>query len=82
MMRIELSEAEYRRTHQVFEAWDALLSRDVLATDDPEGQALGLLDAAVQSVNRCGMKLRTAQDGATAPPPRARRAGAHDPQDQ
>ena len=31
MMRIELSEAEYRRTHQVFEAWNAVLSRDVLA---------------------------------------------------
>ena len=66
MMRIELGEAEYRRTHQVFEAWEALLSRDVLARDDdPERQALGLLDAAVQSVNRCGMKLRTAEDGAT-----------------
>ena len=25
MLRIELSEAEYRRTHQVFEAWNALL---------------------------------------------------------
>ena len=61
MMRIELSEAEYLRTHQVFEAWDSLVSRDVLATDDPDNQALGLLDAAVQSVNRCGVKIRTAQ---------------------
>jgi hypothetical protein len=61
MMRIELSEAEYLRTHQVFEAWDSLVSRDVLATDDPDNQALGLLDAAVQSVNRCGVKIRTQQ---------------------
>jgi hypothetical protein len=59
MLRIELSEAEYLRAHQVFEAWDLLLSRDVLATDDPDNQALGLLDAAVQSVNRCGVKIRT-----------------------
>jgi hypothetical protein len=66
MMRIELSEAEYRRTHQVFEAWSAVLGRDALATDDPENQTLGLLDAALQSVNRCGLKLRTAEDGATA----------------
>lgn len=73
MMRVELSEAEYRRTHQVFEAWDALLARDVLATQDPDNQALGLLDAAVQSVNRCGLKLRVAQDGAAASP--ARRPG-------
>ena len=66
MMRIELSEAEYRRTHQVFEAWDALLSRDVPASDDPDRDALGLLDAAVQSVNRCGVRLRTSQEGTPA----------------
>jgi hypothetical protein len=70
MMRIELSEADYRRTHQVFEAWNAVLSRDVLATDDPERQTLGLLDAALQSVNRCGVKIRLAADGATAAPAR------------
>lgn len=66
MMRIELSEAEYRRTHQVFEAWDSLLSRDALAKENPEQQALGLLDAAVQSVNRCGVKLRTSENGTAA----------------
>jgi len=73
MMRIELSEAEYRRTHQVFEAWSSVLSRDALAGDDADNQALALVDAAVQSVNRCGLKIRTAQDGAAASP--ARRAG-------
>jgi hypothetical protein len=61
MLRIELHEAEYRRTHQVFEAWDALLSRDALAADDPGNQTLGLLDAALQSVNRCRVKLRSSQ---------------------
>jgi hypothetical protein len=66
MLRIELNEAEYRRTHQVFEAWDALLSRDALAANDPERQTLGLLDAAVQSVNRCGLKLRPAESGASS----------------
>jgi hypothetical protein len=59
MMRVELNEAEYLRTHQVFEAWDSLVSRDVLATNDPDSQALGLFDAAVQSVNRCGLKIQT-----------------------
>jgi hypothetical protein len=73
MMRIELSEAEYRRTHQVFESWNAVLGSNVLATDDADNQTLALLDAALQSVNRCGVKLRTAQDGATAAP--ARRPG-------
>jgi hypothetical protein len=66
MLRIELSEAEYRRTHQVFEAWNALLTRDVLAANDPDGQVLGLLDAAVQGVNRCGLKLRESENGAAA----------------
>ena len=73
MMRVELSEAEYYRTHQVYEAWNAVLSRDVLAADEADNQTVALLDAALQSVNRCGVKLRTAQDGATAAP--ARRAG-------
>ena len=71
MMRIELSEAEYLRTHQVFDAWNSLVSRDVLATDDGD-QVLELLDAAVQSVNRCGVKLRTQQ---TASPGELVRAG-------
>lgn len=66
MMRIELSEAEYRRTHQVFEAWDALLAHDGLAATDADSQALGLLDAALQSVNRCGLRLRVAE-GSAAP---------------
>jgi hypothetical protein len=66
IMRIELSEAEYQRTHQVFEAWDSLVARDVLAANDPDSQALGLLDAAVQSVNRCGVKLRTKQTASSA----------------
>ena len=83
MMRIELSQAEYRRTHQVLEAWSAVLSRDALAGDDADNQALALLDAALQSVNRCGVKIRTAQDGAarSARTP-SWRAGACDPQDQ
>jgi hypothetical protein len=75
MMRVELSEAEYRRTHQVFEAWDALLARDVLATEDPDAQALGLLDAAIQSANRCGQKLRVTEGGRDATASPARRPG-------
>jgi hypothetical protein len=65
MMRIELNEADYRRTHQVFESWSAVLSSNVLATGEADNQTLALLDAALQSVNRCGMKIRTAQEGRT-----------------
>ena len=70
MMRIELSEADYRRTHQVYEAWASVLGRGILVADDADNQTLALLDAALQSINRCGVKLRTAQDGATATPAR------------
>ena len=62
MLRIELSEADYRRTHQVFESWNAVLSSNVLAAGDADNQTLALLDAALQGVNRCGTKIRTAQD--------------------
>jgi len=70
MMRIELSEADYRRTHQVYEAWSSVLGRGIVVADDADNQTLALLDAALQSVNRCGVKIRTAQDGATATPSR------------
>lgn len=65
MMRVELSEAEYRRTHQVFVSWDTLVSRDLLAREDPRRQTLLLLDATVQNINRCGMRVRAV--GETAP---------------
>jgi hypothetical protein len=59
MLRVELSEAEYRRTHRVFVSWDTLVGRDLLAREDPRRQALLLLDATLQNINRCGMKIRT-----------------------
>jgi hypothetical protein len=58
MMRIELNEAEYRRTHRVLEAWDILVTRDLLARGDPQAQALEFLEATLQSVNVCGGRLR------------------------
>jgi hypothetical protein len=65
MMRIELSEADYRRTHQVFESWNAVLSSNVLTAGEADNQTLALLDAALQSVNRCGVKLRSAAESRT-----------------
>jgi len=59
MMRVELNEAEYLRTHPVFVSWDTLVSRDLLAREDPIQQAVLLLDATLQNINRCGMKIRS-----------------------
>jgi hypothetical protein len=69
MMRIELSEAEFRRTHRVLEAWDALVSRDLLARDNPRGQAVEFLEATLQSVNACRNRLRPVAAGSAAASP-------------
>jgi len=58
MMRIELSEADYHRAHRVLEAWDAVLKGDRLARNDPAVQFNELLDAALQSVNRCAVRIQ------------------------
>jgi hypothetical protein len=65
MMRIELSEAEYHRSRDVFDAWNTLLSSNALADADPYAQAAELVQAAVQSVNRCSARLRPATASAT-----------------
>lgn len=80
MLRIELSEAEYLRTHRVLEAWDAVLRRDLLARNDPAGQMNELLDATLQSVNRCVPRLQlpipsvssSATSGTSVQPPQQR----------
>ena len=59
MLRVELSEAEYRRTHQVFVSWNTLVSRDLLAREDPRRQAQLLLDATLQKINRCSPRIRS-----------------------
>ena len=83
MLRIELSEAEYRRTHQVFEAWNAVLSHDVLANDDPEQANTGIARRRAserQSMRREDSPCRGRRDGGART--RSRRARARDPQDQ
>jgi hypothetical protein len=66
MLRVELSEAEYLRTHQVFVSWDNLVSRDLLAREQPKRQALLLLDATLQNMNRCSLRIRTVGDTTTS----------------
>lgn len=58
MMRIELSEAEFLRTHRVLESWSAVLQSDQLARNEPAAQMIELLDATLQSVNRCVTRLQ------------------------
>jgi hypothetical protein len=65
MMRIELSAAEYYRSREVFDAWNTLLNGNALADTDPYAQAFELVQASVQSVNRCSSRLRPAEASST-----------------
>jgi hypothetical protein len=58
MLRIELSEADYHRTHRVLESWDVVLKGDRLARNEPAAQFNEMLDATLQSVNRCAARLK------------------------
>ena len=66
MLRIELNEADYLRTHRVFVSWDTLVSRDLLAREDPRHQTLLLIDATLQNMNRCGLKVRAVGETAAS----------------
>jgi hypothetical protein len=66
MMRLELSEAEYLRTREVYKTQLALLSRNTRERDDPDSQASRLIEATVQSLNQCGARIRTADTVAVA----------------
>jgi hypothetical protein len=75
MLRIELNEAEYQRTHRVLEAWDAVLKNAMwndggLARNDVMTQLTELFDATLQSVNRCTPRVQL-------PAPAARLGSPH-----
>jgi hypothetical protein len=74
MMRIEISEAEYRRTRAVHRAWSAEAGRDPRA--DPNGQASQFIEATIESLNRCTSRIRLADTGVMTQPSAA---GPHRP---
>ena len=58
MLRIELSEGEYLRTHRVLTSWDAVLKSGMLARNDPAAQFAEVLSATVQSANGCALRIQ------------------------
>jgi hypothetical protein len=60
MMRIELNEAEYRRTREVYREWTKATARS-FATDDANARALRLIEATVLSVNRCATRIQPSE---------------------
>lgn len=53
MLRVELNEAEWKRTFELYEAWDILERNDLLADEDPYLHAAELVGGVIQAVNRC-----------------------------
>ncbi len=58
MIRLELSEAEYERTHKVFKTWDKRVRDKTLLYDDPYLNAMEFLRRAAESLNQCGEKVK------------------------
>ena len=75
MMRIELSEAEYRRTQAVLRAW-RIAARG--PEKDPNQQAAQFIEATVDSINRCRPRIQLS-DGRIGTQPAAQ--PAHRPVD-
>ncbi|MGH9347466.1 MAG: hypothetical protein ACRD26_09400 [Vicinamibacterales bacterium] len=69
MMRVELSEADYHRTHMVFEEWDERLRNRALAPGDPYQRALEFLEQTAARLNQCGVRITLAPAGAPPPAP-------------
>jgi hypothetical protein len=57
MLRVEINAAEYWRSREPAQAWTVLAEADLLDEEDPYRATMELFAAAVQSVNRCGMRI-------------------------
>ena len=66
MMRLELSEAEYLRTHAVYRARVGALGGLQQPQETPNEQAAKLIEQTVESLNRCGLRIQPAQALAVA----------------
>jgi hypothetical protein len=58
MIRLELTEAEYERTHKVFRVWEKRVQDKTLLYDDPYLNAMEFLRRTAESLNQCGEKVK------------------------
>jgi hypothetical protein len=68
MLRLELTEAEFERSHKVFEVWAEHAKTGKLPHSDPYLNGLEFLKSAAENLNQCDEKLKlpTTDGGATA----------------
>jgi hypothetical protein len=57
-MRFELTEAEFKATHKVYETWDEYVKTHKLPDADPYRNGLEFLREAVGGLNQCGEKTK------------------------
>lgn len=67
LLRIELSEAEYRRTRAAFAIWDERARKRTLAGVDPYALAAEFVNEAIERLNRCGTKIELPDARVLAP---------------
>ena len=58
IMRFELTEAEFEKTHKVYETWDEYVKSRKLPETDPHRNAMELLKQTVEGLNQCGEKIK------------------------
>ncbi|HVG30900.1 MAG TPA: hypothetical protein VM864_14415 [Pyrinomonadaceae bacterium] len=58
MMRLELSEAEFERTHKVFKIWEKRAQDKTLLYDEPYLNAMEFLRRTAESLNQCGERVK------------------------
>ncbi len=66
MLRLEMSEPEYRRTHAVFAAWDRRLKSRKPLTADPQQLASEFVDETIQAFNRCNLVVELPRSSTAA----------------
>jgi hypothetical protein len=68
MMRLELTEAEFERSHMVFETWEKYEKDRALPHRDPYLNGMEFLKGAAENLNQCDekLKLHTIEGGAAA----------------
>lgn len=59
LARFELSEAEFEKTHLVYETWENYLKSQKLPYSDPYQNELEFLSSALDGFNQCGERVKT-----------------------
>lgn len=58
IMRFELTEAEFKKTHKTYETWDEYVKTHKLPEADPYRNGVEFLREAVEGLNQCGEKVK------------------------